>query len=249
MSSLVFIALVVVMSIMVCGCTDHQGMPAPTSTPASTSSTTAGLPTTVTTVQQTTAPPAETSTVVTAVTTDAVTTPSTPSQTPSGTSRADMSSLFYPSGWMGDTNDIEYAANSADSAHSGPDAIKIHYSAEKTSGMGWAGIYWLYPDNNWGTFDDGRDLSEYTHLTFWVKGAVGGEKVEFKVGGVDGTYRDSLFPFLTTGVLTLSTEWEEHSIALTGADLSRVMGGFCWVSAAAQNPSGCTIYLDDIYYE
>ena len=245
------IASIVVMSILVCGCPTQVGQPTPTPTTNSiispASSVTTGVQTTITSpVTNTlsiTVTPSKT------IVTNTVTTTPTPAPTTTSTVRADMSELFYPSGWMGDFNDIKFDAHSTDNPHTGSDSVKITYSAARSEGKGWAGVYWLYPDNNWGTVNEGRDLTGHSRLTFWVRGAEGGEVAEFKVGGVEGTYKDSLFPARTSGVLTLVKDWKQYSIDLTGADLSKVMGGFCWVSSAAKNPSGCTFYLDDIYYE
>jgi hypothetical protein len=86
-------------------------------------------------------------------------------------------------------------------------------------------------------------------LTFWARGSSGGERVEFNMGGITGNYSDSIRSPLSTGVITLSDEWQLYEINLTGGDLSHVIGGFCWESEAWQNPDGCTIYLDDIRYE
>jgi hypothetical protein len=71
---------------------------------------------------------------------------------------------------------------------------------------------------------------------------------EFKVGGISGTYKDSVHPAVSSGVIVLSDTWEKYNIDLTGKDLSHVIGGFCWVTNRNQNPNGCTIYLDDAIY-
>ena len=249
------IVIIIVTSIFFSGCTDPNENPTPTPTTISTTIPASG-PTTGT---QPPSPPATTPTPTINATPSTIaspsrtTTPDTGTATPTPTTtvndRAAVSDLFYPSGWMGDFNDIKYDAHSTDKPYTGSDSIKITYSAARSEGKGWAGVYWLYPDNNWGTVNEGRDLTGHSRLTFWVRGAAGGEVAEFKVGGVEGTYKDSLLPVRTTGVQTLTPEWKQYSIDLTGADLSKVMGGFCWVSSAARNPSGCTFYLDDIYYE
>ena len=78
-----------------------------------------------------------------------------------------------------------------------------------------------------------------------MRGKQGGEKSEFKVGGIAGRYPDSLNPEVTTGVITLTQAWQRIEIDLRGKKLTHVVGGFCWVSSIVQNPSGATIYLDD----
>lgn len=175
-------------------------------------------------------------------------TPTPPSTTPGSRPRLSMMSAFIPSGWMGDHSDISLFLTDTSNPHSPPDSIRIGYSAAGSMGQDWAGIYWLYPENNWGNRVEGQNLAGYSRLTFWARGKVGGEHAEFKVGGVTGTYPDSL-ALRTTGNVKLTTGWQQYSIDLSGEDLSHVIGGFCWVTNADLNPDGCTIYLDDIYFE
>ena len=162
-----------------------------------------------------------------------------------------MSDYYYPSGWMGDISSIEYYPVSANvTPHTDKWNIEIKYSPKSTDTSGWSGIYWQYPDNNWGTMPGAYDLSKFTRLTFWARGKYGEERAEFKVGGLsDGNYPDSLQPAATTQPMNLTNEWTKYTIDLTGKDLSRIGGGFVWVSNRASNPEGCTIYLDDIQFE
>lgn len=119
----------------------------------------------------------------------------------------------------------------------------------------WAGIYWQYPENNWGD-NTGYDLTGATKLTFWARGQKGGEKIEFKVGGVNcppyydsgKSYQDTCGS-ITTGVITLEDTWQQYEIELADQDLSCIIGGFCWVANNNQNPNGCTFFLDDITYD
>jgi len=178
----------------------------------------------------------------------------TPSPSPTPTSTptkkvVNVQDAFFPSGWMGDWGDIILDDASTDNPHSEPTCIKITYSAVKSQGEGWAGIYWQYPDKNWGDKPEGQDLTGVTKLTFWARGEKGGEKAEFKVGGITGKYPDSIRPPVSTGIIVLSDKWQQYTIDLAGKDLSHVIGGFCWVTNKNQNPQGCTIYLDDIRYE
>ena len=71
--------------------------------------------------------------------------------------------------------------------------------------------------------------------------------MEFKIGGLTGTYSDS--DSASIGPLELTTDWQEYTIDLTDLDMSCISGGFCWVTNAMANPDGCTFYLDDIQYE
>ena len=176
-----------------------------------------------------------------------------PSMTPSDTFTlkkvVNVSDAFAPGGWMGDSGDITLEDACTDNPHSAPACIKVSYSAACSQGKKWAGIYWQYPDKNWGNMPEGRDLTGATRLTFWAKGEKGGEKAEFKVGGITGRYPDSIQPPVGTGIVILSDAWQQYVIDLAGKDLRHIIGGFCWVTNKNQNPHGCHIYLDDIEYD
>lgn len=159
-----------------------------------------------------------------------------------------INDLFIPSGYMGDYEDIILDNKYKMNVHSGNSCIKIQYLGNKTQNRGWAGIYWQYPENNWGD-KNGKNLSGAVRLIFWARGEIGTEVAEFKTGGIEGKVSDSMGGPYSTGKLTLSNEWKEYSIDLNGRDLNNVIGAFCWVTSFDDNPNGCTIYLDDMYFE
>ena len=156
---------------------------------------------------------------------------------------------FIPSGWMGDHGDIKINPNCRENIHSRNSCIRIEYTAKGKQGNAWAGIYWQNPENNWGMRKGGGfDLSTSTKLTLWARGENGGEVIrEFKMGGISGAYPDS--DSASIGPVTLTKEWKQYIIDLTGMDLSYIIGGFCWVASAMDNPEGMVFYLDDIIYE
>lgn len=162
--------------------------------------------------------------------------------------RSSASNHFIPSGWMGDYGDIKYDGASKEDAYLGDTCVKIAYNGKATQGARWAGIYWQNPANNWGNVDAGFDLSKTAKLTFWAKGAKGGERIEeFKLGGIMGEYSDS--DTASIGPVILNKEWTQYSIDLKGKDLSYIIGGFCWATNIDVNPEGATFYLDEIKYE
>ncbi|MFH1045580.1 MAG: hypothetical protein V1727_01270 [Candidatus Omnitrophota bacterium] len=155
---------------------------------------------------------------------------------------------YAPSGWMGDYGDLSLDTESMDTPYAGSTCIKISYSAKKTQGAGWSGMYWQNPPNNWGERKGGFDLTGYNKVSFWARGKEGGEAIEkFKVGGIKGTYPDTLE--VEMGPVELTKEWKQYSINLSGQDLSYVSGGFCWVTPGRLAPNGMTFYLDDIKFE
>lgn len=159
-----------------------------------------------------------------------------------------IDSDFFPSGWMGDGEDgseyIQFTRETIDIAGKKRVAIKINYTPGP---KGWAGLYWLYPENNWGK-EPGRDLTGIKQITFLAKGIEGTEIVEFKSGGVQGEHGDT-FEY-TLGKKLLSNEWKEFSIDLTGRDLSNVVGPFAWICAASDNTNNETsFYIAEINLE
>jgi len=164
---------------------------------------------------------------------------------------------------MGDTGDITVNEVWTDNSHSGASSIKIIYSAE---GKGpnecpfvppckWAGVYWQTPPDNWGTVPDaGFDLRGFRKLAFWARSDTEA-RIEFKVGGITGSYPDSIQPARSSGIKTLSPEWQPFEIDLEDADLSYVIGGFLWVTnwnnngISEGNPKTLVFYLDDIRFE
>ena len=159
---------------------------------------------------------------------------------------------FIPSGWMGDLEDWHgdpeevFDDACTDAPYSGDSCVRITYSPGP---KGWSGIYWQFPENNWGKCP-GYDLSSATKLTFWARGENGSEKAEFKTGGISilgKPFHDSFGP-VSTDVIELTKEWKEYTINLSEQNLSMVIGGFCWVTKRDQNPEGCTMYLDEISF-
>jgi hypothetical protein len=161
--------------------------------------------------------------------------------------------LFVSSGYMGDG---EYGTKyiSLDGAwdslpHSEPTCIRIAYTFGP---VGWAGIYWQNEPDNWGD-EKGENYSrkKFSKVTFWSKGEIGGEILEFKTGGIHNPnkkFHDSFSG--KTGRVSLSQEWKKFEIDLKGADLSSVIGGFCWVAAENHNHGEkVTFYIDDVAFE
>jgi len=149
---------------------------------------------------------------------------------------------------MGDYGDIKLDTGWKENPHGGTTCIKITYTGEQKQGAGWCGIFWQNPANNWGMRPGGYDLTGAKKLVFWARGGKGGEVLaEVKTGGITGEYADT--DTASIGPLTLTPEWKEYVIDLTGKDLTYISGGFCWAASAADNPDGFTIYFDDIYYE
>lgn len=168
--------------------------------------------------------------------------------------RTDVTSTFYPTGFMGDgeyqSKYIQFTTADRTAPRSTRGSVKISYTFGT---KGWGGFYWQNIPDNWGD-KPGRDLSSrgYTFVTFWAKGALGGEAVEFKVGGINDNnkkHKDSFIAF--GGTQQLTKEWKQYKIELGSQDLSSVIGGFVWVANRNDNPGSGKIvfFIEDVQFE
>lgn len=165
---------------------------------------------------------------------------------------------FVPSGWMGNIGGISMFECDRCDPHSGEMAVRFSFSPN--GGVPWAGVYWQYPENNWGEDPGGGiDLSWADRLTFWARSDTPNARVTFLIGGIgypvdyqgnadcsnpSAPYPDSVCPKIKQ-TATLSSVWTKYTIHLPQSrDLSSVIGGFGWVTE-----SPITFYLDDIVYE
>jgi hypothetical protein len=177
-------------------------------------------------------------------TTDAVTVKS--GKAGSGVPALDVSSRFPATDLVGAKRRIHLQAAPATLAHSPPDAWQVEF--EKTGDFG--GVCWKNRAGNEGEAP-GEDLSKagYRRISFFAKGAVGGEVAEFRAGGlgdIKSRYRDSFD--VTAGRLKLTSTWTEYSIYVSNSDLSSVMTPFCVLLHREDNAAGAMLYLDDIQY-
>lgn len=152
---------------------------------------------------------------------------------------------YVPSGWFGDAGDL--ALTTADgNAQSGSTAIRIDYTPRGPQRF--AGLFWECGGPFGAVQNAGFNLSLATQVQFFARASTSGVKAEFKVGGVSGAFPDSLASTPTSPVIVdLDTTWRLFTINV-GGNRSRVIGGFMFVTSATQNPSGATIYLDEIVW-
>lgn len=150
---------------------------------------------------------------------------------------------FIPSGYMGDHAAIKMDERSVDAPRSGQTCTRVDF----TRGDGWGGVVWQHPHNDWGDAPGGYDLTGATRLSFWARGAEGGEKVKFGFGLID---RDKPFYDTAKGetdVIALTTDWKRYEIDLANRDLKRIKTGFYWTLGGQGKP--ITFFLDDVRYE
>lgn len=153
-----------------------------------------------------------------------------------------LESYFYPSGWMGDgeysTKYLSFKHQNSIVDNKNTPVIRIEY---RPGPKDWAGIYWQYPDKNWGE-KPGRNLIGAKKISFYTKGERGGEIVEFKAGGINsGQYKDSFEKSL--GKIILSNDWAKHVIDISQEDLTSVIGAFAWIAAGKDNHGYVITYI------
>jgi hypothetical protein len=148
---------------------------------------------------------------------------------------------YAATGYMGNFQKVVMDGSCRVKPHAGATCTQVSY----TAGDGWAGVVWQDPPSDWGQLPGGYDLTGASKLTFWARGANGGETVKFSFGLLkDKKYNDT-----ASGekLVTLTTGWQQFAIDLKGKDLSCIKTGFVWTAEA--RGAQVVFYLDDVRYE
>lgn len=156
---------------------------------------------------------------------------------------------FSPSGWMGNTDAIEFD-DCADDPYRGGCCIEVTFDDRKGSGgirKRWGGITWQHPSDNWGDEEGGLDLTGASQLSFWAKGKEGGEEVEFRMGIIKRNKKFYDTASVDLGKVKLDDVWKQYVMKLKGKDLSRIVTGFSFTVRGKGKP--VTFYLDEIIFE
>ena len=167
----------------------------------------------------------------------------------------DVTKYYRPGGFMGDGEICANCVEINDAFQGKPrtgnaNGFCTRVTYAKAAGKGFAGVYWLWPDHNWGE-QPGWKIVGASKVSFWAAGERGGEIVEFKAGGIVKSlgklYYDSFEANL--GKVRLDAEWRHYEIDVKSYNLADVIGAFAWSAASNWNSSPLVFYLDDIRYE
>jgi hypothetical protein len=124
--------------------------------------------------------------------------------------------------------------------------------------LGWAGVAWQYPADNWGTGPGYAIPPAAKTVTFSARGAAGGEVVSFWIGGTGvGTAATGVLcsdPLSVHIDVTLTSRWTVHTIPLSGPYAPAVLTGFGFTVARSEQPAALqaqaiTFYVDDIRWQ
>jgi hypothetical protein len=113
----------------------------------------------------------------------------------------------------------------------------------------WAGFYWQYPDNNWGTTQPLTVATGAKDVSFYAKGMAGGESIEFEAGGIMNQTMPFADGFSVNQTIKLTTTWTKYTLSMTGKTYAGgVLGAFAWV-AQAPNANTVTFFVTGIVWE
>ena len=151
---------------------------------------------------------------------------------------------YGPAGYMGDGEHPGAIADAMTCVASRPSTWigNCHRYTWTPSGTAWAGVYWQYPDGNWGDQPGLPIPAGATKISFRAWGATGSEKVDFMAGmmAVDG------FQLVQTQIALTATP-QQYSLPMGSTAYAKVVGGFGWVAKDATAPF--TFHIDDIRWE
>jgi hypothetical protein len=172
-----------------------------------------------------------------------------------------VSDYFVPSGYMGDASvkvtpkpmQLDYDACSARPAGALGDCYRFTYTPAPVGngGVGWGGVYWQSPANNWGQDAPQAVRAGATRVSVVAAGGSGGEIVSLLVGGLSATDPDGApLPFADTFKaeldVVLTTEPTRYEVPIPAdAQYDHVVGGFGF-SVTAVGPTAQVLYFDDI---
>jgi hypothetical protein len=118
-----------------------------------------------------------------------------------------------------------------DGRPAGGDPYTFIYSP---SDLLWAGVYWVYPTNSWGS-RPGRAIDpnyRYSRVTFYAATDTPTTPTQFIIGGITDPLLDYKDQFRRSIFTTdLGYEYKQYEITIpAGATFTSVIGGFCWVT-------------------
>ncbi|MEO1228333.1 MAG: serine/threonine-protein kinase [Myxococcota bacterium] len=149
--------------------------------------------------------------------------------------------LYRVSASMGNFAALEIDEAWSDNPASGEKCVRLYYR----DSTGWAGAAWLDPPRDWGRIPGGYGFPGARQLSFWARGAAGGERLVFGYGLILRTQ-----PYFDTArdsvEVVLRRSWQRYVIDLEGRNLERIKVGFFAVVGNSDAP--IEIFVDDIVY-
>jgi hypothetical protein len=166
-----------------------------------------------------------------------------------------ISDYFVPGGYMGD-GELSPAAITVQTATcrqprppsaSGDCYLFTYHPGSRA----WAGIYWQYPEKNWGANPGKQIEAGATKVTFYAAGTTGHEVLQFIAGGENDMHLPCHDSFTAMTSVALTTTLTQYQINLAGRTYeSGVLGAFAWsLGVTPGSTSPVEFYLDTIRWE
>ena len=152
--------------------------------------------------------------------------------------------VFAASGYMGDA-EIGGMTDTPDCPQRAGEARGLcHRIVWTPAGVGWTGVYWQGPENNWGQLPGLSIAPGATAIRAWAW-AEAPVTIELFAGGITGEYADT---FDVRASVELTTTPTEVVLDLSDATYDAVIGGFGF-STGGEPDAPVTLYLDDLTWE
>jgi len=177
-----------------------------------------------------------------------------------------VSDYFTASGYLGDATEpglLSQDDGGLCQARSPGARGECYRFTYQPGALRWAGVYWLYPSNSWGS-REGRPIStaKLRHVSLQAAVLQGSEFVDLVIGGVNGpretppgAFSDQ---FQATTTVTVTDAWQHFEVELPepsdpNVPITSLLGAFAWTmnepEAADGAASGKTLFIDDLVYE
>jgi hypothetical protein len=168
-----------------------------------------------------------------------------------------VSNFFTPSGYMGDgarlgqlQADVANDACMARPAGAVGDCYRfVYYPSDSL----WAGVYWVYPANNWGS-RAGRLVAggQFKRVRLQAASATPDLLINFLVGGINDPILPNRDRVSASTSVRLGTEWQEITLDVSGQDFDHVIGALAWSLPYPMDWDGeqpVVFYLDDVIWD
>ncbi|ATB50590.1 hypothetical protein [Corallococcus macrosporus] len=163
--------------------------------------------------------------------------------TPPPTLPLAVDGAWIPSGYMGDgaSGGVTYSGTEC-ASRAGSAQGACHRFTWTPGGEGWAGVFWQFPEGNWGSMPGFAVPDGANSVSFYAWGAEGGEVVTFMTGmnAADGFE----VPLENVALTTTPTQ---YTIDISRVRYGLVVGGFGW-SAGGGRTTPLVFFIDDIHW-
>jgi hypothetical protein len=168
-----------------------------------------------------------------------------------------VSNFFTPSGYMGDgeqLGNLEVDVLNGRCMPRPTGAVGDCYRFEYHMGAkAWAGVYWVYPANNWGS-RAGRSIAgtQFKEVRVQAASDTPDVAVTFFVGGIEDSTKPFGDSFRKADIARLGPDWQTIRFDVSGKDFDHLIGAFGWSLAYPKDWDGqkpVVLYFDDIVWD